>query len=65
MIEKLRELKQSMMHELFTHGTRGEKIKMTDIREVPESWEVTNLSQFCHLNMGQSPSSETYNRDGR
>ena len=46
LIAKLKELKRSMMHHLFTHGTKGENTKMTEIGEVPESWEVANLAQF-------------------
>jgi type I restriction enzyme S subunit len=40
LIAKLKELKQSAMQHLLTHGTKGEKTKMTEIGEVPESWEV-------------------------
>lgn len=46
LIAKLKELKRSMMHHLFTHGTRGEKTKMTEIGEIPESWEVVRLAQY-------------------
>ncbi len=47
LIEKLKELKRSMMSNLFTHGTKGEKTKMTDIGEIPESWEIVELSTVC------------------
>ena len=40
LIAKLKELKRSMMHHLFTHGTKGEKTKMTEIGEIPESWDM-------------------------
>lgn len=43
LIERTRELKKSMMHKLFTEGTRGEKQKMTEIGPIPESWEVGRL----------------------
>lgn len=43
LIEKLRELKQSMVNELFTRGVRGEKTKTTEIGEIPESWEIVYL----------------------
>ncbi len=42
-IEKTRELKKSTMEFVFTHGLRGEKTKMTEIGEMPESWEVQPL----------------------
>lgn len=38
-----------MMHHLFTHGTKGEKTKMTEIGEMPESWtspEISDVYQF-------------------
>lgn len=45
LIAKLKELKKSMMQYLFTHGTKGEKTKMTEIGEIPESWEVVELGE--------------------
>jgi len=45
MIDKLTEFKRNMMHYLFTHGTKGEKTKMTEIGEIPESWEVVELGK--------------------
>lgn len=47
LIAKLKELKRSMMQHLFTHGTKGEKTKMTEIGEVPESWDVVELIDVC------------------
>lgn len=47
LIEKLKELKRSMINHLFTRGTKGEKTKMTDIGEIPESWEIVELSTVC------------------
>jgi len=43
------------MQHLFTHGTRGEKTKQTEIcgeqgrtiGEIPERWEVVELSSIC------------------
>lgn len=48
LITKLKELKKSMMQHLFTHGTTGEKTKMTEIGEIPENWEVGELINFCY-----------------
>lgn len=42
-IQSLFDLKKSTMQHLFTHGLRGEKTKMTDIGEIPESWDVVPL----------------------
>jgi type I restriction enzyme S subunit len=38
-----RERKNALMDYLFTHGTRGESLKQTEIGEMPESWNVTKL----------------------
>ena len=38
-----REHKAALMEHLFTHGTRGEATKMTEIGEMPESWKVVTL----------------------
>jgi len=46
-IQSLRDLKKSTMHHLFTHGLRGEKTKMTEIGEIPESWEMVQLGELC------------------
>ena len=47
LIAKLKELKRSMKQFLFTHGTKGEKTKMTEIGEIPESWEAIELISVC------------------
>lgn len=49
LIEKLKELKRSMMSHLFTHGTKGEKTKKTEIGEVPASWHVIPLGEALLL----------------
>ena len=46
LIAKLKDLKTSMMQHLFTHGTKGEKTKMTEFGEMPESWEIMKFSDF-------------------
>ena len=46
-IQSLRDLKKSTMQHLFTHGLGGEKTKMTEIGEIPESWEVKKLRDIC------------------
>ncbi len=40
------ELKKALMHKLFTEGTRGERLKQTEIGPMPESWKVAPLEQF-------------------
>jgi type I restriction enzyme S subunit len=41
-----RERKAALMQHLFTHGTRGEPTKMTEIGEMPEGWEVVRLGEL-------------------
>ena len=53
LIAKLRELKRSMMQHLFTHGTRGEKTKMTEIGEMPESWSIFSVGELCDVKGGK------------
>jgi type I restriction enzyme S subunit len=43
---KLKELKRSMMLFLFAHGTKGEKTKMTEIGEIPNSWGTVELGKL-------------------
>ena len=42
-----RERKAALMDFLFSHGTKGEPRKQTEIGEMPESWEVINLEKLC------------------
>jgi len=51
-IQSLRDLKKSAMHRLFTHGLRGEKTKMTEIGEIPESWAKSALGELCESDGG-------------
>jgi type I restriction enzyme, S subunit len=41
------ERKAALMEHLFTHGTRGEKTKITEIGEIPEGWKLTRLGDCC------------------
>ena len=43
-----RERKAAVMDSLFSHGTRGEARKQTEIGEIPESWEVVRLGHYCY-----------------
>ncbi len=43
LIQLTTELKKSLMHKLFTKGTRGEPQKQTEIGPIPESWKVVKL----------------------
>ena len=43
-----RERKAALMDFLFSHGTKGEPRKQTEIGEIPESWEVVRLGNYCY-----------------
>jgi type I restriction enzyme S subunit len=46
---KLNELKRNTMQHLFTKGTKNEKTKITDIGEMPESWDNAKLGDLWIL----------------
>jgi type I restriction enzyme S subunit len=52
-MRSLRDLKKSAMQHVFTHGLRGEKAKVTEIGEIPESWEVVPLGQIASIERGK------------
>ena len=49
-----RERKAALMDHLFSHGTKGEPRKQTEIGEIPESWKVTKLGDLVKLKSGLS-----------
>jgi len=59
-IEKTKELKKSLMAELFKYGApsfrKGRKLKKTEIGEIPEDWEVVRLGDVCNTATGGTPS---------
>lgn len=62
-ITKLQELKKSMMHHLFTHGTRNEKTKQTLFGAVPANWEIVPLSSRADVRSGLAKNSKPTNED--
>ncbi len=42
-----RERKAALMDFLFSHGTKGEPRKQTEIGKIPENWEVVKLEKLC------------------
>ena len=64
-IELERERKAALMDYLFSHGTKGEPRKQTEIGEIPESWEVVRLGEIVKESIKdgvhQTP---TYVQDG-
>jgi type I restriction enzyme, S subunit len=51
-----RERKARLMEHLFTHGTRSEATKLTEIGEIPESWSLRPLNEIADLFSGGTPS---------
>ena len=43
-----RERKAALMDDLFSHGTKGEPRKQTEIGEIPESWKAVRLGSYCY-----------------
>jgi type I restriction enzyme, S subunit len=52
-IEKTKELKKSLMAELFKYGgpsfRKGRKLKKTEVGEIPEDWEVVRLGEVIEI----------------
>ena len=48
------ERKATLMDYLFSHGTKGEPLKQTEIEEIPESWEVVRIGDLVKLKSGLS-----------
>lgn len=51
-IERTKELKKSLMKQLFTQGTRGAKLKKTALGEIPENWEAVKLGEVSEFQYG-------------
>ena len=47
-----RERKAALMDFLFSHGTKGEPRKQTEIGEIPESWGVVSLGDIADITYG-------------
>jgi type I restriction enzyme S subunit len=53
-LELERERKAALMQHLFTHGTRGEPLKETEIGLMPESWRVVRLGELFDVQQGKA-----------
>lgn len=60
LIVKLKDLKRNMAQHLFSHGTKGEKTKITEAGEVPASWKIIKLKEVCDLQNGYAFKSSDY-----
>lgn len=67
-IEQLKEVRQIEINTAVTKGLDPiVKLKPSGIEwlgNIPEHWEHRRLKDYCYVNMGQSPGSESYNDDG-
>lgn len=54
LITLIQDLKRSAMQTLFTRGLRGEAQKKTEIGPLPESWELTSISNVFQIEQGLS-----------
>lgn len=52
------------MQKLLTKGIGHTKFKKTELGEIPEEWKMVRVGEVAKINMGQSPSSSTYNDYG-
>ncbi len=55
LIAVTRDLKQSAMQHLFTHGLRGEPLKDTAIGPMPKNWSARSVLELCHIYSGGTP----------
>src|SRR4030043_2268733 len=55
-IEKTKEAKKGLMQRLLTRGIGHEKYKKTEIGEIPEEWEVGEISDYGKIVTGNTPS---------
>ena len=42
----------------------NDRMKNSELGEIPEDWEVVKLGEITNINMGQSPNSSNYNKSG-
>jgi type I restriction enzyme, S subunit len=61
-INKLEDLRASVMHKLLSSGVGHESYKKSDLGLIPLSWEVKKVSEVCKLSSGGTPdrSNESY-----
>lgn len=55
LIAATRDLKQSAMQHIFTHGLRGEPLKDTVVGQIPDSWSAARLDACCEVVSSSMP----------
>lgn len=67
-IDKLKEIRQIEINTAVTKGLDPNvTLKPSGIEwlgDIPEHWEHRRLKDYCNVNMGQSPGSDSYNDNG-
>ena len=63
-IAETRELKKGLMQRLLTKGIGHTQFKDSPLGEIPVRWEVRKLGAVTKIIMGQSPSGDSYNKNG-
>ena len=70
LIGKKRAVKTAAMQRLLSGRLRlpgfasNDRMKNSELGEIPEDWEVVKLGEIANINMGQSPNSSNYNKSG-
>lgn len=70
LIGKKRAVKTAAMQQLLSGRLRlpgfaaTDRLKNSELGEIPEDWEVVKLGEIANINMGQSPNSSNYNKSG-
>ena len=70
LISKKRAVKTAAMQQLLSGRLRlpgfasNDRMKNSELGEIPEDWEVVKLGEIANINMGQSPNSSNYNKSG-
>jgi len=54
-IDQTRRVKQGLMHQILTRGIGHTRFKQTEIGEIPEEWDVVQLSDIGTLSSGSTP----------
>lgn len=63
-IDQTRVVKKGLLQELLTSGIGHTKFKMTEIGEVPESWDVSTLGSICSFQPGYAFKSMDFSTQG-
>ena len=54
-IDQTRKVKQGLLQQLLTRGIGHTRFKQTEIGEIPEEWEVSQIREVAHVVRGGSP----------